>query len=241
VKLPTNNKQQKLNVNENHPNLCPSDSQESQLQQAAIGAKNSPPNSLERQQALNQLIDLIWHSQQLGHPQRGLWSESLYREFYGEALQKTLLEVCLKIDAYNPEHSVMAWVNFRLKKQFIEVVRDYHKKGLTYSPRQSQTSVVTLASLDDLDRYLQVENDVSEVQRLQEFLETDPEGKFGAERIRGYPHLTFQRLAKSRLIEEKSWETIAQEYQISLQTLCSFFHRRLKKLIPYFRKYLDSE
>jgi len=210
------------------------------LQAIAIHAQQSPPQSVERRQAISQLMTGIWQSNQLGHPQRGLWSEGLYQDLYGEALQRTLLEVCLKIDGYNPEHSVMAWVNFRLKKHFIEVVRDYHKKGLTYSPRENPTRVVGLATVDDLDRYLRIQNDVSDVELLQQFIEDDPEGKLQEEAIRGYPNVTFQRLAKARFIEEKSWDEIAQDFNISLQTLCSFFHRRLKKLIPYFRKYLES-
>lgn len=227
-------------MKENQTDICSQDSEASQLQRVALQAKNSPPHSVARQQSLNQLINLILESKQLGHPQRGLWSESLYQDFYGEALQKTLLEVCLKIESYNPEYSVMAWVNFRLKKQFIEVVRDYHKKGLTYSPRQRQIGVFLFASLEDLDRYLKLDHDVSQVQQLEDFIETDPEGRFSQETIRGYPEVTFQRLAKARLIEEKSWDTIAQDCQISVQTLCSFFNRRLRKFIPYFRKYLDD-
>lgn len=228
-------------MNEKSPKFYPKDSPESCLKQVAICAKDSPPQSVERQQALNQLIQMIFSSKQLGHPQRGLWSETVYYELYQEALQKTLLEICHKIESYNPEYSVMAWVNFRLKKEFINVVRDSHQKGITYSPRKAKTGVVSLTSLENIESYFQVDDPVSEEQLLKQFIEDDPEEKFSQESIRGYPTLTFQRIAKARLIEEKSWEMIAQEYNISLQTLCSFFHRRLKKFIPYFRKYLEAE
>ena len=34
-----------------------------------------------------------------------------YQEYYNEALQQTSVEVCQKIDDYNPQYPVMAWVN----------------------------------------------------------------------------------------------------------------------------------
>jgi hypothetical protein len=75
---------------------------------------------------------------------------------------------------------------------------------------------------------------------LQQFLEDDPENLLKDEHIRGYPQANFQYIAIAKMVEEKTWEQISAELNnISIQTLCSFFHRRLRKLIPYFQKYLQ--
>jgi hypothetical protein len=93
------------------------------LQQLAREAKQQPPLSHQRQLLLNRLVNKILQSDRLSHPQRGSWPPSLYEDLYNEAMQKTLLEICQKIDNYNPEHPVMAWVNYLLKKRFSDVVK----------------------------------------------------------------------------------------------------------------------
>jgi hypothetical protein len=79
------------------------------LRQLAQEAQRHPHESVPRQLALNKLVNEILKSDRLGHPQRGLWSPSVYEYLYNKALQKTLLEVCRKNDNYHPEHPVMAW------------------------------------------------------------------------------------------------------------------------------------
>jgi hypothetical protein len=75
---------------------------------------------------------------------------------------------------------------------------------------------------------------------LQQFLEEDPEKLLINEHIRGHSQASFQYIAIARLVQEKTWEEISAELNhISIQTLCSFFHRRLRKLMPYFQKYLQ--
>ena len=81
------------------------------LRELAIEAQKHPLQSSKRQLAINKLVNEIWRSPKLGHPQKGLWSPNFYEEIYHEALQKTLLEVCHRINLYNPQHPVMAWVN----------------------------------------------------------------------------------------------------------------------------------
>ncbi|NJM69376.1 MAG: hypothetical protein HC862_03610 [Scytonema sp. RU_4_4] len=128
------------------------DQLDQRLQQHAKEIQQCPPLSPERQLALNRLVNEILKSGRLGRPQRQLWSPSLYEDIYNEALQKTLLEICQKIDSYNPEHPVLAWVNFRLNFQFIDVVNDYRKQGITQIPKSDKTEQIAhLPSLDDLD------------------------------------------------------------------------------------------
>ncbi|MBW4490634.1 MAG: hypothetical protein KME12_22910 [Trichocoleus desertorum ATA4-8-CV12] len=210
------------------------------LQQLVQSAQQYPLQSLQRQLALNRLVQSILNSNRLGHPQQGRWPPNLYEDLYNEALQKTLLEICQRVDKYNPDHPVMAWVNFCLKNRFIDVVNDYKRAGLTYAPKSKQGYATEIFSLDDLDRPVPVEETISNEQLLRQFLENDPEDLLKAERLRSYPHITFQTLAIAKFVEDQTWTDIAVCLGISIQTLCSFFDRRLQKLMPYFQKYLQE-
>lgn len=217
----------------------PTDSVEQQMQRWVREICAHPPFSPDRQRSLNQLVNAIMQSGKLGHPQRNLWPANLYEDLYHEALQKTLMEICQKIDQYNPEHPVMAWVNFRLNCQFIEVVKDYQKQGLTQMPRAVAVAPIRLPSLEDLPLNSAIE-DEDENLRIRQFLQQDPEGHLQKQRLRERPEITFQQLAIAKFIEGKSWPEIAADLNISPQTLCSFFNRQLKTLIPYFKKHLEA-
>jgi hypothetical protein len=208
------------------------------LQQLAIEAKQQPPLSPQRQLLLNRLVNKILQSNRLSHPQRGSWSPSLYEDLYNEALQKTLLEICQRIDNYNPDHAVMAWVNYLLKKRFSDVVTRYFNQGITHVPQSNPNARVI--SLSELEYSLiSEEPTMTESQLLGRFLEDDPENLLKNEHIRGHPQASFQYIAIARFVEEKTWEEISAELNdISIQTLYSFFNRQLRKLMPYFQKYL---
>lgn len=218
----------------------PQELEETRLKKLAIAAQKAPPKSTQRQLAISQLIDDIWRSPKLGHPQQGIWSAGFYTDIYHEALQKTLLEVCQKIELYNPQYPVMAWINFRLNKQFINVVNDYRKKGITNIPKNQQQENICLPSLSNLENCLSNENSIERENLLQQFIERDPERLMGSIFIKNRPFLTFQILAKAKLIEQRSWIEIGQEFDVSPTTLCSFFSRNFKRLNPYFKKYLQE-
>lgn len=209
------------------------------LQQLVQAAQQHSIQSSQRQLVLNRLVQAILRSGRLGHPQRGAWATSLYEDLRNEAIQKTLLEICRKIDQYNPAYPVMAWVNFCLKNRFIEVANDYKRSGLTYAPKSDQGYTTGILSLDDLDLQIPVEETISNDQLLRQFLEDDPEELLKAERLRNHPQVTFQMLALAKFVEDQTWTDIAAHLGISVQTLCSFFDRRLQKLMPYFKKYLQ--
>ncbi|VEP14384.1 conserved hypothetical protein [Hyella patelloides LEGE 07179] len=213
---------------------------EEYLKKLAIEAQKYPSQSSQRQLAISRLVNEIWQSPKLGHPQNGSWSVNFYTEVYHEALQRTLLEVCHRIDFYNPQHPVMAWVNFRLQKQFINVVNDYRKKGITNIPKIRQKETIFIPNLDDLDERLSVQKVSNDEVLLRQFIEQDPERLMGSEFVKNRPFITFQVLAKAKFIEERNWTELADEFDISPTTLCSFFNRRLKKLMPYFKKYLQA-
>lgn len=213
---------------------------EKRLQTLAIAAQKFPLKSDRRQKALGQLFREICRSSKLGHPQKGLWSVNFYTDVYHEALQKTLLEVCQKIELYNPKYPVMAWVNFRLNKQFIDVINDYRKKGITNIPKSQQKEAICLPSLANLEEQISIKNCSNDRSLLKQFIERDPERLMAAEFLQNRPFVTFHVLAKSKFIEDRSWAEIGTELDVAPTTLCSFFYRRLKKLMPYFKKYLQE-
>ncbi|MCU0537811.1 MAG: hypothetical protein MUD14_28320, partial [Hydrococcus sp. Prado102] len=130
----------------------------------------------------------------------------------------------------------MAWVNFLLNKHFINVVNERKKQGIT----SISTEKTYILSLDELDRALPMKESFSNAQLLRQFLEDDPENLLNNERLRERPEVTFQFLALAKFVEDRTWDDIATKLGISLQTLSSFFDRRLQKLMPYFKKYLQE-
>lgn len=228
-------------VDERFEGASPSSAIDLRLQQQAEEIQKYLPQSPQRQLALNQFVNQILKSGRLGHPQRNLWPPPVYADLYNEALQKTLLEVCQKIDKYNPAHPVMAWVNFNLNHQFSDVVKDYRNLGMTSIPGLDQMGQITcLPSLDDINVYAPAEDVFSEDRLLRQLLEEDPEDLLKRLYLRGRPEVTFQLLAIAKFIEGKTWVEIAANLEISVQTLCSFFNRQLNELMPYFRKHLND-
>lgn len=209
------------------------------LEMLAIAAQQHPPRSLERQLALNQLVNQVLTSGQLSHPQRGLWPMDLYEDLYNEALQRTLFRICHKIDAYNPIHPVMAWVNFLIKASFMDVANDYKRGGVTYIPRTERGRTFSIPSLDTLDQHLSVEEPLSDARILKQLLEEDPDNVF-KKSIRDHPEATFQCLAKAIYLEDKTWAEVSDDLDISIKTLHSFFARQLQALKPYFRTHLQD-
>jgi hypothetical protein len=93
-------------------------------------AQQNPYDSPQRKVALSQLVQAIVTCDRLNHPQQDLWAPSLYEDLYDEALQKTLLEICQRIDEYNSKYYVITWVNTCLRNQFNKIVdaRALHNK-----------------------------------------------------------------------------------------------------------------
>jgi DNA-directed RNA polymerase specialized sigma24 family protein len=213
--------------------------EEQELQNLARAAQEHPPQSHQRQLALSKLVSKILHAPNLGHPQRHQWPPSLYEDFYQEALQRTMLETCQKIDHYNPQCAVMAWVNFRLNNQFRDVVREYYRQGVTYISRVERNTF-SVSSLDKLERDLPDEETRGETNLLRQFLEEDPENRLTTVHVKDCRRATFQFLALAKFVEDRTWLDIATQLGISDQTLYAFFYRQLQNFTPYFRKYLQE-
>ena len=226
-------------MDENFENSLSDKDYDEQLKRLAIEAQENPPLSSRRQLMLSMLVNKVWHSPSIARPQEHSWSPDLYEDLYNEAWQKTMLEICQNIDRYNCQHPVMAWINFYLNKQFIKVVSDRYKQGVTYLP-QKEKPTFSLSSLDDLERDVSYEETISKAKLLRQFLIEDPENRLKTEYIEGCRQATFQFLALAKFVEDRTWMDIATDLEIPFQTLYSFFYRRLKELTPYFQKYLEE-
>jgi DNA-directed RNA polymerase specialized sigma24 family protein len=235
-----------------------------QLQQFAQNAQQHPPKTLERQRVLNELVNLIRQSKRIGHPQRSLWASGVYEDLHSEAFQETLIVVCQRIDTYNSDYPVMEWVNIILKRQFSDVVKKYRRAGRTNLSREEE--IIPIYSLDNfihsledletlpLDKIqakapLTLDNmgakdpsaeACSDGQLVRDFLRTDPENMLRTSHVTGRPDITFQKIVWAKFVDDKIWDDMAQEWDISISTLSSFYKRTLHKLKPYFQKYLGS-
>jgi RNA polymerase sigma factor (sigma-70 family) len=215
-----------------------------QLQQLLEASKPSESLSEDKSQqarqlaqqriAKNRLITTIMQSGKLS--KQGKWrSLSNFEDIYNEALQQTFLEIWQKIDSYNPEYAVMAWVNQIFNWRFQDLVSKEQKRGITNIPKEQ--GILKVRSLDELTKDIGNEEDISEVKQLKEIIEADPEQYLQNETIKGYPHVSLQVIILG-LLDGQKWREISDELNVPLSSASSFYQRRLHKIIPYLQKYL---
>lgn len=217
-----------------------------------LAARQDPSRNLERQRVLNRLLSQILDSKRLVRPQQGQWNTQLYDDLWNEARSRTILEIAKRIEKYQPEYAILAWVNKTLSFRFKDVVRDYYGSGMTGISRQNASLGIgkiqsldalsdkaRIRSLDELDQYQPAELNESDL--LRQFILDDPEQKLN-KMIRGRPKATFRFLLLA-ILEAQSWDEISAILGpplIPKSTLSTFFNRQLHKLEDYFRKYLGE-
>ncbi|HEY9299023.1 MAG TPA: hypothetical protein VIQ31_22240, partial [Phormidium sp.] len=112
-----------------------------QLKKLALEAQRHPPHSDLRQHALGELVEAIRLSGKLSRPHRTRFSPQFYDLLYEEAVNKTLIYVCRKIDKYDPERGqdkkFMTWVNFRLDRVILETSREFKDPKIVDLPSLS--------------------------------------------------------------------------------------------------------
>jgi DNA-directed RNA polymerase specialized sigma24 family protein len=195
-----------------------------QLKELALEAQRHPPHTELRQHALGELIEAIRLSGRLSHPHRTRFSPQFYELLYEEAVNKTLIYVCRKIDNYDPERGqdkkFMTWVNFRLDRVILDTSREFRDPNISKLP-----------SLTDIDS----DDSPSLVDTVRELIEEDAKNLFKKAHVRNHPEASFQAIASARF-SGKSWEEISSQFRISVPTLSSFFQRCCEKFRPEFRK-----
>ena len=200
------------------------------LKGLALEAKRHAHPSPLRQHALLQLVEAIRVSGRLAHPHRAKFAPSFYDLLYEEAVNRTLVYVCQKIDTYDPDRGqaqkFMNWVNFRLDRMVIECRRQF-------SERHTQE----LPNLNDLERLSQPEPKSSLARDVQDYIAADRDNLFKSTHIRKRPDANFQAIALARFADQ-SWEEISTQFDIKIPTLSSFFQRCCDKFSDQFRELL---
>ena len=189
---------------------------------------------VKRRIALNNFVNAIVNSRRLNKQTQWLGLAN-YEDYHNEALQLTFMEICSKIDEYNPQYPVMAWVNKIFRWRFIDVVNKERKKGLTKVPRGEKISPVL--SLDDIKKEIHRSNQLSQAEVIKEVINQDPEKYLISEQLRGHPEANLKVILLF-LLSGKKWKDISQELDIPLSTLSSFYQRRMHKIIDYLKKYI---
>ncbi|MGJ3251891.1 MAG: sigma-70 family RNA polymerase sigma factor [Elainellaceae cyanobacterium] len=212
---------------------------EGQLKQLAMDAQQHPPKSRERQRSLTKLLRLIQRSGKLAKPRLGQF-QTFYGEIYAEAQQRLFLFVCDRIDDYSPARGeVLQWINFLMTRRFfIEASRDF----MPTLPKGLDPKLVRRLSIDELDRHNPNEVNPHLVplptQQILQCLEEDPEGLFAGCHVVGWPNATFQVIAMRKL-SGYTWHEISSELRININTLSSFYQRRIDQFKPKFKEYLS--
>ncbi|MEM7064445.1 MAG: hypothetical protein AAF572_14945 [Cyanobacteria bacterium P01_B01_bin.77] len=200
------------------------------LKGLALEAQSQPNPSPPRQHALLQLVEAIRACGRLARPHRAKFSPSFYPLLYEEAVNRTLVYVCQKIDTYDPNRGqaqkFMNWVNFRLDRMVIECRRQF-------SDRATQE----LPNLNDLERLSQPEPQSSLANDVRNYIAADPENVFKSTHIRKRPDANFQAIALARFADQ-SWDEISTQFEIKIPTLSSFFQRCCTKFSNQFQQLL---
>lgn len=199
------------------------------LKNLALEAKQHPPGSRLRQHALTQLIEAIRISGRLCRPKRPGLSPNFYNLLYDEAVNKTFIYVCRKIDNYDPERGdkkFMNWVNFRLERVFIECEGEFRDRDIDVLPWPDESlEPVTPEKANSL------------FEMVRQCLEEDVDKIFQNEHIKLRKDANFRAIALKRF-DGETWKKIAQELNVTIQTLSSFFQRSCDKFRPYFKQYI---
>lgn len=193
------------------------------LQRLAVEAQKQPADSHQRKTALTKLMDKIYRSGTLGHPQGGQWPAGVYEDLYSEALLKTFEYIRSNIDAYDSERPLMGWVNWILNHRFYDATRKYMNQKKREIP-----------SLDYLDTIEQESQSNETNTWLRELIEEDPDGLFRSVSFRERPDITWQDIALAKLNGE-TFENISQRIGVPLRTINSSFNRNLRDFRDYFR------
>ncbi|MGB7442752.1 MAG: hypothetical protein WA919_16935 [Coleofasciculaceae cyanobacterium] len=195
-----------------------------QLKNLALEVQRHPPRSELRQHALGELVEAIRLSGKLCRPHRTQFSPQFYSLLYEEAVNKTLIYVCRKIDNYDPERGqLMTWVNFRLDRVILDSYREFR-----------QPNIKDLPSLNALEELGQRKEAPSLFDKVRDSIEEDNQNIFKQTHIRNRPDASFQAIALARF-SGKSWKEISEDLGIPLPTISRFFQRCCEKFRSQFK------
>lgn len=198
------------------------------LKQLALTVQDYAPNSELRSYALKELIRAIKISGKLCSPYKYRFSPEVYKVIYEEALMETFMFICTRIDNYDPERGkkkFMNWVNFKLEKAVLiccNQLKIYQE--------------IQFFELSDLDKITAPVTAPSLAESLVDYIKKDPDNLFTKSYVKGNPDANFRTIALAR-ISGQSWQEIAQQFNISVSTLSSFYRRNCQR----FKSILEQE
>lgn len=201
-----------------------------ELREYALEAQRHPPKSRRRQIALNKMMQGILRSRRISHPRKGQF-ENFYDEIRTEAIQKTALYFCDKIDKYDPDKSpVIRWFNYLLEKRFFpEAIREILGNSNVFP---KVTAV--------LDRLPSKENNPPlPSEELRKYVYEDPEDVLKNRTHKVYKQVNFWDLLRRRMAGEK-WKEISADIGVPASTLSDFYQRNLKEIAPQIGRYLKK-
>lgn len=185
---------------------------------------NSEPS--KKRIALNRFLQAVYqHKNYLRMPSYSQLAD--YEEIRHQAIQDTILVVAQKIDCYQEGKPVLPWLRGIFRNKFYDALK------------RNRPNKVTVLSLEDFDYFIAEEKQEDYRQNMQNFLKSDPENILKNTTIRGYPHISLQKLLWLIIIEDKTWENVAKELKSNISSLSSFYQRNIQKHKAYFQHHLS--
>ncbi|QUY40370.1 sigma-70 family RNA polymerase sigma factor (plasmid) [Acaryochloris sp. 'Moss Beach'] len=205
---------------------------ERQLLELVLKARTHPSKSVAKQERLTRLIMLIEQSERFSRLRRyaHYYSPPMFEDLYNEVKQKTWIYICKKLELYRPNRTVMAWANSILRFKFLEVINEQNLQLTLYYDPQVLEYIAPNIGIET--------SQTEDYENLRLFLENDPEQLLSTYSINNYPEITFQYLAIAHHIQGKTWTELSTQTGITIRNLSCFFQLKLRKLLPYFRRYL---
>ncbi|MBW4504943.1 MAG: sigma-70 family RNA polymerase sigma factor [Scytonematopsis contorta HA4267-MV1] len=190
-----------------------------------------PRGSFKRQRGMTEIVKRI---------QRKLWKES--SPYYGDALQRTWLYFCRNLceattgEKFDSEQSsVITWLNGYLK---FELKKFWGRKQKELEIIEPPTFSNTGDVIDPLEFVPAPVHVPSMLESTTEWVETDPTGELRCIHVKGHPEITCQAVILRRLPPEMPWKKIAEEFNVPLATLSTFYQR---KCLPCLQKFGESQ
>ncbi len=185
-----------------------------------------PPDSLDRQRGLTQVVQAIIKSGKL-------WQDS--SPDYDDALQQTWLYLCRNLceattakQAYDPDRSsVITWLDRYLKQRLEDLRREGYQKSNTASldAENTPTPIAPPPVPPILDE-------------VKEWVRIDANGELSRTHVKGHPEVNCQTLILRRLPPRHSWEDLSKEFGVPITTLNSFYRRQC---FPRLRKFGEHQ
>jgi hypothetical protein len=208
------------------------------LRQLVAEACTHPPRTIERQQAIQAIYQLVMQSGKL-------WRE--YTPYYGDALQQMWEYCCQHLEEYDPSLSnVLTWLDNYLKKR-LRYFRDRQSRDSKRRADVTQTEQGDfLDPVDQLPARPETEPVFDVWQKTMEWVQADPDGVLQATCFRKRAEINAQSLFLMRFPSETSWQVIADRFHLTpteAKDLPKFYNRRCLPLLRNFgisQGYLDE-